>query len=144
MYVPLIIQFWWNLEYVHLMYFECKINIVCNMEVLKWTLSEPYKFNFPTSSKLQKIFRVFFVNFLNIFSFSHETHKIGVLYVGPGQASNESGILGNSFGSLRYTDFLHGLGRLISLHDVDKGATFLVKTYLNSLLKSRGFSAKFV
>ena len=59
------------------------------------------------------------------YSSSHETHKIGVLYVGPGQASNESAILGNNFGSLRYTDFLHGLGRLISLHDVDKGATFL-------------------
>ena len=59
------------------------------------------------------------------FRFSHETHKIGVLYVGPGQASDEAGILGNNFGSLRYTDFLHGLGRLISLLDVDKGATFL-------------------
>jgi len=56
---------------------------------------------------------------------SHETHKIGVLYVGPNQATNEVAILGNNFGSLRYTDFLNGLGRLISLHDVDKAATYL-------------------
>jgi len=55
----------------------------------------------------------------------HETHKIGVIYIGPGQASDEQAILNNDFGSLRYTDFLHGLGKLISLHDVDKSVTFL-------------------
>nr|CAD7460498.1 unnamed protein product [Timema tahoe] len=36
----------------------------------------------------------------------YETHKIGVLYVGVGQASQEADILNNQFGSLRYTEFL--------------------------------------
>ena len=44
--------------------------------------------------------------------FRHEAHKIGVLYVGPGQANDEQAILSNPFGSLRYTDFLHGLGKI--------------------------------
>ena len=48
-------------------------------------------------------------------NFRHEAHKIGVLYVGPDQANNEQAILANPFGSLRYTDFLHGLGSLICL-----------------------------
>lgn len=34
-----------------------------------------------------------------------ETHKIGVLYVGPGQTTEQE-ILRNSFGSLRYMTFL--------------------------------------
>ncbi|EFN68657.1 Tuberin [Camponotus floridanus] len=50
----------------------------------------------------------------------YETHKIGVLYVGPGQASNETEILANQHGSLRYTEFLHRLGTLIRLKDVDE------------------------
>jgi len=45
--------------------------------------------------------------------------------VGPGQSNNEIGILANQFGSLRYTNFLHGLGCLISLKDVDRKVTFL-------------------
>lgn len=36
----------------------------------------------------------------------YETHKIGVVYVGPGQAGKETDILANEFGSLRYTEFL--------------------------------------
>jgi hypothetical protein len=36
----------------------------------------------------------------------YETHKVGVIYVGPGQASNEAEILRNQFGSLRYAQFL--------------------------------------
>jgi tuberous sclerosis protein 2 len=48
-----------------------------------------------------------------------------VLYVGQGQADDEAGILANPFGSLRYTDFLHGLGALIYLRDVDHQSTFL-------------------
>jgi hypothetical protein len=36
----------------------------------------------------------------------YETHKVGVIYVGPGQASNEAEILRNQFGSLRYAEFL--------------------------------------
>lgn len=36
----------------------------------------------------------------------YETHKVGVIYVGPGQACNEAEILRNQFGSLRYAEFL--------------------------------------
>lgn len=50
----------------------------------------------------------------------YETHKIGVLYVGPGQASNETEILANQHGSLRYTEFLQRLGTLVRLKDVDE------------------------
>ncbi|EZA62622.1 Tuberin, partial [Ooceraea biroi] len=50
----------------------------------------------------------------------YETHKIGVLYVGPGQASNEIEILANQHGSLRYTEFLKRLGTLVRLKDVDE------------------------
>ncbi|XP_032669228.1 tuberin [Odontomachus brunneus] len=50
----------------------------------------------------------------------YETHKIGVLYAGPGQASNEIEILANQHGSLRYTEFLKRLGTLIRLRDVDE------------------------
>ena len=57
--------------------------------------------------------------------YPHETHKMGVLYVGPGQANNEAEILANPFGSLRYTEFLFGLGDLICLRDVDQRTTFV-------------------
>ncbi|XP_020281635.1 tuberin [Pseudomyrmex gracilis] len=50
----------------------------------------------------------------------YETHKIGVLYVGPGQASNEIEILANQHGSLRYTEFLQRLGTLVRLKNVDE------------------------
>ncbi|KAK0095925.1 hypothetical protein PV326_007052 [Microctonus aethiopoides] len=50
----------------------------------------------------------------------YETHKIGVLYIGPGQASNEVEILANQHGSLRYTEFLKRLGTLVRLRDVDE------------------------
>lgn len=50
----------------------------------------------------------------------YETHKIGVLYVGQGQASNEIEILANQHGSLRYTEFLKRLGTLVRLKDVDE------------------------
>ena len=39
---------------------------------------------------------------------NQETHKIGVLYVGPGQVNNERDILGNRYGSARYAAFLAG------------------------------------
>ncbi|XP_012271509.1 tuberin isoform X2 [Orussus abietinus] len=55
----------------------------------------------------------------------YETHKIGVIYVGPGQASNEVEILSNQHGSLRYTEFLQRLGTLIRLKDVDPQSVFL-------------------
>ncbi|RZF45475.1 hypothetical protein LSTR_LSTR009346 [Laodelphax striatellus] len=47
----------------------------------------------------------------------YEIHKIGVVYVGPGQASNETEILGNKFGSCRYSAFLQNLGTCIKLSD---------------------------
>ena len=65
------------------------------------------------------------INFIFLLPIRHEAHKIGVLYVGPGQSNNEQAILANPFGSLRYTDFLHGLGSLICLRDVDRKTTFL-------------------
>ncbi|XP_055383497.1 tuberin [Condylostylus longicornis] len=46
-----------------------------------------------------------------------ETHKIGVLYVGPGQCNNETEILKNRYGSLRYFEFLRNIGTLISLKE---------------------------
>ena len=48
-----------------------------------------------------------------------------MIYVGPGQAHDEQLILSNEFGSLRYADFLHGLGTLIPIRDIDKSCTFL-------------------
>ncbi|XP_011497969.1 PREDICTED: tuberin [Ceratosolen solmsi marchali] len=50
----------------------------------------------------------------------YETHKIGILYVGPGQAWNEIEILANQHGSLRYAQFLQSLGTLIRLKDADE------------------------
>ena len=71
--------------------------------------------NSPTEASIKQLDR----------RYPHETHKIGVLYVGPGQANNEAEILANPFGSLRYTDFLFGLGDLICLRDVDQRTTFV-------------------
>lgn len=48
-----------------------------------------------------------------------------MLYLAPGQASDETAILLNEFGSIRYCQFLHGLGTLISLRDIDRTATYL-------------------
>lgn len=49
----------------------------------------------------------------------YETHKIGVLYVGPGQMNSRSEILANRIGSFRYSKFLKEIGQLISLEEVD-------------------------
>ena len=46
------------------------------------------------------------------------THKFGVLYVAPGQEESEVEILENEFGSIRYTNFLSGLGEMICLSNV--------------------------
>lgn len=54
-----------------------------------------------------------------------ETHKVGVIYVGPGQANQETEILRNEFGSLRYALFLQSLGTLINLKNADPQSTFL-------------------
>ena len=55
----------------------------------------------------------------------YETHKIGVLYVGRGQAGKEAEILANEHGSVRYMEFLHKLGQLISLNEVDTRGTYI-------------------
>lgn len=55
----------------------------------------------------------------------YEIHKIGVLYVGPGQANNESEILRNRNGSFRYTQFLHNLGSLIAIKDAKEKKLFV-------------------
>ena len=56
---------------------------------------------------------------------SYETHKIGVIYVGRGQAGREAEILSNEHGSVRYMEFLHRLGRLVSLDEVDTRGTYI-------------------
>ncbi|KAK7072996.1 Tuberous sclerosis 2-like protein, partial [Halocaridina rubra] len=53
-----------------------------------------------------------------------ETHKIGVLYVGPGQISEQQ-ILRNSYGSLRYMRFLQGLGTVLELSNISQDEVFL-------------------
>lgn len=58
-----------------------------------------------------------------------ETHKIGVLYVGPGQCNNETEILKNRFGSVRYVEFLRNLGTLVSLKDAKENNLFVNMEY---------------
>uniref|UniRef100_A0A6B2KWK7 Rap-GAP domain-containing protein n=1 Tax=Arcella intermedia TaxID=1963864 RepID=A0A6B2KWK7_9EUKA len=47
---------------------------------------------------------------------SVETHKIGVLYIAPGQTKEEE-ILANTCGSPRYTNFLRNLGKMVRLSE---------------------------
>lgn len=54
-----------------------------------------------------------------------ETHKIGVLYVGPGQCNNETEILKNRFGSVRYAEFLRNLGTLVAIKDAKEHNLFI-------------------
>ena len=49
----------------------------------------------------------------------YETHKIGVLYVGPDQSKDKTAIWSNPYGSSRYIQFVKGLGRIIHLEDAD-------------------------
>lgn len=67
----------------------------------------------------------------------YETHKVGVIYIGPGQCNNETEILKNSFGSVRYMEFLSKLGTLISLQDADP------QTYFLGGLEQNGNDGKF-
>lgn len=55
----------------------------------------------------------------------YEIHQIGVLYVAPGQINNETEILRNRHGSLRYTQFLHNLGSLIAIKDAKEKKLFV-------------------
>ena len=54
----------------------------------------------------------------------YDTHKMGVVYVGPGQQT-ECEILANTFGSSRYIEFLRGLGPLLQLQDVPQDMVYL-------------------
>lgn len=54
-----------------------------------------------------------------------DIHKIGVLYVGPGQCNNEAEILRNRHGSTRYIDFLKNLGTLVSLKTAKENNLFI-------------------
>ncbi|XP_035825381.1 tuberin isoform X2 [Aplysia californica] len=65
--------------------------------------------------------------------YPYETHKIGVLYMGKGQPSDERTLLGNEFGSPRYTEFLQGLGQMISIEEAERD-----KIYLGGLNPSDG------
>ena len=44
----------------------------------------------------------------------YDTHKIGVIYVGPGQSTEEEFLM-NRYGSPDYTNFLRGLGKFVRL-----------------------------
>ena len=55
----------------------------------------------------------------------YEIHKIGVIYVKPGQANNETEILRNINGSLRYTQFLYNLGSLVAIKDAKEKNLFV-------------------
>jgi len=52
------------------------------------------------------------------------THKIGVIYVAPGQ-SKEMQILKNTFGSIRYIDFIKKLGDCIWLRQCDQSTVYV-------------------
>lgn len=55
----------------------------------------------------------------------YETHKVAVLYIGPGQVKSKIDILSNQMGSLRYTNFIQKLGHTVNLEDVDPNVCFL-------------------
>ena len=54
-----------------------------------------------------------------------EIHRIGILYVGPGQANNETEILRNRYGSLRYAEFLKNIGILVAIKDAKEHNFFI-------------------
>ncbi|KAJ8319018.1 hypothetical protein KUTeg_004109 [Tegillarca granosa] len=55
----------------------------------------------------------------------YETHKIGVVYVGPRQTKDEKSILSNRYGSERYAKFVQGLGNLFQLSDCDPDKMYI-------------------
>jgi len=61
----------------------------------------------------------------------HEVHKIGVIYIDTNQVKNISAILSNRYGSIRYANFLKGLGNLIQLKNVDP-----LKCYIGGLAQN--------
>lgn len=49
----------------------------------------------------------------------YETHCVGVIYVHPGQANDESAIFANQSGSQRYNELLSRLGQPVCLSQCD-------------------------
>ncbi|KAH9363169.1 hypothetical protein HPB48_011863 [Haemaphysalis longicornis] len=56
---------------------------------------------------------------------THETHRLGLVYVGGGQAGQEQAILSNTHGSVRYTALLRQLGSLVCLSELDPRRTYV-------------------
>lgn len=56
---------------------------------------------------------------------THETHRLGLVYVGAGQAGQEQAILSNTHGSVRYTALLRQLGSLVRLSELDPRRTYV-------------------
>ncbi|KAI2800138.1 Tuberous sclerosis 2-like protein [Blomia tropicalis] len=54
----------------------------------------------------------------------YETHKIGVIYIGPGQVNSKLEILANQMGSFRYTQFVQKLGHVINLANVNSNVCY--------------------
>ena len=52
------------------------------------------------------------------------THKIGLIYVAPGQ-TNEVNILRNTYGSVRYVEFVKSLGDMIWLSNCDQKSVYV-------------------
>jgi hypothetical protein len=67
----------------------------------------------------------------------YETHKVGVIYVGPGQAGNETEFLPNQFGSLRYAEFLQVRYITLLLHFIQKN---VLMAYCNIIVALTGMS----
>lgn len=60
-----------------------------------------------------------------------EIHKIGVLYVGPGQCNNQVEILKNRFGSMRFAEFLKNIGTLVPIDEAKENNIFIDLVYEN-------------
>lgn len=58
-----------------------------------------------------------------------EIHKIGVLYVGPGQCNNQVEILKNRFGSMRFAEFLKNIGTLVPIDEAKENNIFIDLVY---------------
>ena len=55
----------------------------------------------------------------------YETHKIGIIYVAPGQENDKTAILCNSHGSYRYQNMLEEMATLIRLKDVNQETCYI-------------------
>jgi hypothetical protein len=55
----------------------------------------------------------------------YETHKIGVVYIAPGQEKDKIAILANKHGSHRYQNMLEGMATLVHLKDVNQQTCYI-------------------